>query len=117
MPKSRKKINFPHHRFIETSRRYAVICAGRTGSAIISSNGNSGRQLNFYPPVHIIIANKSQIVDYLEDGLKAIQEKYGKQTLPSLISFISGPSRTADIEKTLVLGAHGPKTLHVFIYE
>jgi L-lactate dehydrogenase complex protein LldG len=45
-----------------------------------------------------------------------VQERYGDQ-LPSMISMISGPSRTADIEKTLVLGAHGPKELVLFLVE
>lgn len=88
----------------------------RTGSVVVSSCGASGRQLNIFPPVHIVIARKDQLVDYPEDALLALTKKY-KEKIPSMISFVSGPSRTADIEKTLVLGAHGPKTLHVFIYE
>lgn len=88
----------------------------RTGSVIISSQGESGRKMNIFPPIHLVIAKKEQIVNYPEDGLVAMQAKYGK-ALPSLISFVSGPSRTADIEKTLVLGAHGPKELYVFIKE
>lgn len=86
----------------------------RTGSVLISSASPSGRQMNVFPPVHIVLANVSQLVDYLEDALLALQEKYDK-TLPSIISTITGPSRTADIEKTLVLGAHGPKEFIVFL--
>jgi L-lactate dehydrogenase complex protein LldG len=52
----------------------------------------------------------------LKDGFKLIKAKYGNQ-LPSMISTVTGPSRTADIEKTLVLGAHGPKELFVFMME
>ena len=88
----------------------------RTGSVVISSQGESGRQMNIFPPKHIVIAKKEQLVEYPVDALEALQKKYG-ENLPSLISLVSGPSRTADIEKTLVLGAHGPKELHVFIYE
>lgn len=88
----------------------------RTGSVIISSQGDSGRQMNIFPPIHVVIAQKEQLVEFPEDGLVLLQKKYGV-ALPSQISLISGPSRTADIEKTLVLGAHGPKELHVFIYE
>lgn len=86
----------------------------RTGSVMVSSATQSGRQLLAFPPVHIVLAHVSQIVEYPEDGLAAIQEKYGN-SLPSLISTITGPSRTADIEKTLVLGAHGPKEFVVFL--
>lgn len=85
------------------------------GSILISSAQTAGRRLNVYPEIHIIIAKKSQICGFLEDGLKNIQIKY-KNNLPSLISNITGPSRTADIEKTLVMGMHGPKQLAVIIY-
>ncbi len=85
-----------------------------TGSAMVSSAQKGGRQLFVYPPVHIIIASKNQLVDYLDTAYLAIQEKY-KNNLPSQITLITGQSRTADIEKTLILGAHGPKELHVFI--
>jgi L-lactate dehydrogenase complex protein LldG len=86
----------------------------RTGSVIVSSASESGRQMNIFPPVHIVLAHVSQLVDYLTDALIELQEKYGTE-LPSTISTITGPSRTADIEKTLVLGAHGPKEFIVFL--
>jgi len=88
----------------------------RTGSVLVSSASASGRQMHAFPPVHFIIAHQSQLVDYPEDALKAIQQKYGSK-LPSAITTITGPSRTADIEKTLVLGAHGPKELIVMLIE
>jgi len=81
---------------------------------LVSSATESGRQMNVFPPVHIVLAHVSQLVDYLTDALVALQEKYGTE-LPSAISTITGPSRTADIEKTLVLGAHGPKEFIVFL--
>lgn len=86
----------------------------RTGSVLVSSASRSGRQMNVFPPIHIVIAQVSQLVSYLEEALIAVKEKYG-DNLPSTISTITGPSRTADIEKTLVLGAHGPKEFVVFL--
>lgn len=86
----------------------------RTGSVFVSSATTSGRQMNVFPPVHIVIAYVSQLVDYPQDALRAVQLKYG-DALPSSITVITGPSRTADIEKTLVLGAHGPKEFVVFL--
>ncbi|WP_163322294.1 LutC/YkgG family protein [Draconibacterium mangrovi] len=86
-----------------------------TGSVMVSSALQGGRQLSVYPPQHIVIARKDQLVDYLHTAYAKIREKYRDQ-LPSQITLITGPSRTADIEKTLVLGAHGPRELHVFIY-
>lgn len=86
----------------------------RTGSVLVSSASQSGRQLNVFPPLHIVLAHVSQLVSYLDEALVAVQQKYGDH-LPSIVSTITGPSRTADIEKTLVLGAHGPKEFIVFL--
>jgi len=88
----------------------------RTGSILVSSKQTAGRRLGIYPPVHIVVAYTSQLVDDIRDGLRVVQDRYGER-LPSMISMISGPSRTADIEKTLVLGAHGPKELVLFLVE
>jgi L-lactate dehydrogenase complex protein LldG len=88
----------------------------RNGSVILSNSGMAGRRLSIYPPVHIVLAYTSQLVIDLKDGFKLIKEKY-KNELPSMITTVTGPSRTADIEKTLVLGAHGPKELFVFLLD
>jgi len=87
----------------------------RTGSIILSSAKN-GRTSSVYAPVHICIAYTSQLVFDIKDGLELLQTKYSTG-LPSLISFASGPSRTADIEKTLVTGVHGPKEVFCFLVE
>jgi len=88
----------------------------RNGSILLSNGNMAGRRLSIYPPVHIVLAYTSQLVVDIKDGLKLIKEKYGAN-LPSMISNVTGPSRTADIEKTLVLGAHGPKELFVFLLD
>lgn len=86
----------------------------RTGSVIVSSASESGRQMNVFPPIHLVLAHVSQLVNYPENAFVEMQNKYA-EALPSLVSTITGPSRTADIEKTLVLGAHGPKEFLVFL--
>lgn len=86
----------------------------QTGSALVSSAQKGGRKMFIFPPIHIIIASKNQMVNSLEEAYQAISEKYA-ENLPSQLLLITGPSRTADIEKTLTLGAHGPKELHIFI--
>ncbi|MFC3198523.1 lactate utilization protein C [Parapedobacter deserti] len=88
----------------------------RFGSILISNADASGRQLTIYPHMHIVVAYTSQLVMDIKDGLGLMRRRYGV-ALPSLISVITGPSRTADIEKTLVLGAHGPKEVFVFLLE
>jgi len=88
----------------------------RNGSILISNGNTAGRRLSIYPNIHIVLAYTSQLVMDLKDGFKLLKNKYGNN-LPSLVSTVTGPSRTADIEKTLVLGAHGPKELFVFLLE
>jgi len=88
----------------------------RNGSILLSNSNMSGRRLSIYPPVHIVLAYASQLVLDLKDGFNLIKEKYQKD-YPSMICTVTGPSRTADIEKTLVLGAHGPKELFVFLLD
>jgi L-lactate dehydrogenase complex protein LldG len=88
----------------------------RNGSILLSNAGMAGRRLSIYPPVHIVLAYTSQLVLDLRDGFKLIKSRYGND-LPSMITNVTGPSRTADIEKTLVLGAHGPRELFVFLLD
>ena len=87
----------------------------RTGSVMVSSAG-SGRQMNVFPPVHIVWADSGKLVPFISDAFKKLKKKYGNNT-PSQVSLVTGPSRTADIEKTLVMGAHGPRELIVVIVE
>lgn len=87
----------------------------RNGSVMISNAGAAGRRLSIYPGTHVVIAYTSQLVLDLKDAFRLLKDKY--RELPSMISNITGPSRTADIEKTLVLGAHGPKELIVFLID
>jgi len=88
----------------------------RTGSILISSANAGGRRLSIYPAMHIVVAKASQLVPDIKDGLQLVRDKY-KQQFPSMVSLVSGPSRTADIEKTLVMGAHGPKQLVLFLID
>lgn len=88
----------------------------RTGSILMSSTLSSGRRLAVFPPVHIVLAYADQLVFDLKDALKLMRERYG-ESLPSMISFQTGPSRTADIEKKLVVGVHGPKEVYVFLMD
>lgn len=88
----------------------------RTGSIVMSSAQTSGRTVSVYAPVHICIAFTTQLVYDTKDALQELKNKYGSQ-LPSMITFATGPSRTADIEKTLVVGVHGPKEVYLFLVE
>jgi len=88
----------------------------RLGSILVSSKQFSGRKPNFFPNTHIVIADLSMIVPTVKSALELLHKKYeGK--FPSMTTLITGPSRTADIEKTLVMGMHGPRELIVFLLD
>jgi L-lactate dehydrogenase complex protein LldG len=88
----------------------------RTGTIVMSAAEQSGRTVSVYAPIHICIAHTNQLVFDIEDALKMLTKKYDDH-IPSLITFASGPSRTADIEKTLVTGVHGPKEVYLFLID
>jgi L-lactate dehydrogenase complex protein LldG len=88
----------------------------RTGSILMSTAQESGRTVSVYAPVHICIASSNQLVYDVKDGLQLLKDKYGNK-LPSFITLATGPSRTADIEKTLVVGVHGPKEVYCFLVD
>ena len=92
------------------------LLVARTGTIVMSAAEQSGRTVSVYAPVHICIAYTSQLVYDIKDALQLLKEKYAGN-IPSLITFASGPSRTADIEKTLVTGVHGPKEVYCFLVE
>lgn len=96
-----------------TSCEYLV---ARTGSILMSSGQQSGRTVSVYAPVHICIAYTDQLVYDIDEALLSLQKEYG-QLLPSMITLATGPSRTADIEKTLVVGVHGPKEVFCFLVQ
>jgi len=88
----------------------------QTGSLLVSSATSGGRALSILPHVHVVVATCDQIVATLADALHAAQVRHDGH-LPSMLSFITGPSRTGDIERILVLGAHGPKELIVILVD
>lgn len=89
------------------------VLVARTGSVILSSKQYMGRTSSVFYPIHIIVAYANQVTDDIRTGLDFLKEKYGNE-MPSMINLNTGPSRTADIEKTLVVGVHGPGEVFCF---
>ena len=87
-----------------------------TGSVAISSSQNCNIRAFIENEIHIVFAFTWQIVPNISDALLFIQKKYPNNQSRQ-ITFISGPSRTADIEQQIVFGAHGPKELYVFLLD
>jgi len=86
----------------------------QTGSILVTARSGGGRALSVLPPHHVVLARRDQLIADLPDAFALLKKKYGTN-YPSFISFITGPSRTGDIERILVLGAHGPKKLTIFL--
>ena len=86
----------------------------QTGSVCVTALSSGGRTLSVLPPHHLVIARRAQLVTDLTAAYELLAQKYAAH-YPSFMSFITGPSRTGDIERILVLGAHGPKKLTVLL--
>lgn len=85
----------------------------QTGSVLVTSRSAGGRALSVLPPHHVVLARREQLLRDLPAAFALLKHKHADD-YPSFISFITGPSRTGDIERILVLGAHGPKKLTIF---
>lgn len=101
--------------FCDASVTSCELLVARHGS-IVCSSMPAGRKGLVVPPVHIVVATSHQLVESIAEAMQYLDKKYGKEK-PSLLSFITGPSRTADIEKTLIHGAHGPKEIYLFLLD
>lgn len=87
----------------------------QTGCVLVTSRSAGGRALSVLPPHHVVLARREQLVADLPAAFALLKQKYSAN-YPSMISFITGPSRTGDIERILVLGAHGPKKLTILCF-
>lgn len=88
-----------------------------TGTLVMASGAETPTSLNFLPLDHIVVLQAADIAGNYEAVWERIREKSGPGKLPRTVNWITGPSRTADIEQTLLLGAHGPQRLHILIVD
>jgi L-lactate dehydrogenase complex protein LldG len=93
----------------------ALVAAAETGTLFLVSGADNPTTLNFLPEAHTVLVAAKDIVGSYEEAWDRLRAVYGPGTLPRTVNMISGPSRTADIEQTIVRGAHGPRRLHVLI--
>jgi L-lactate dehydrogenase complex protein LldG len=86
-----------------------------TGTLVMASGPEHPVTLNLLPDTHIALVRESDIVGGYEDVWARLRARYGKDGMPRTVNTITGPSRTADIEQTIELGAHGPRRLHILV--
>jgi len=94
---------------------HAFAGVAETGTIVLVSGPDNPTTLNFLPETHIVVLLAEEIVSDFETAWDSVRRHYGKDDLPRTVNMITGPSRSADIEHTILLGAHGPKRLHVMI--
>lgn len=95
-----------------TSVTPCAAAVAETGSLAFFSGGKTPATLNFLPENHIVVLHENQIVSHVDDVFPALRSH---SPLPRALNFVTGPSRTADIEQTLEIGAHGPRRMHVLL--
>ncbi len=93
----------------------ALGAAAETGTLFLVSGKDNPTTLNFLSENHIVVIHKKDILKHQEDLWVRLRRKYGAGKLPRTVNLITGPSRSADIEQTLILGAHGPQRLHIIV--
>ncbi len=95
----------------EVSISKAFAGVAETGTLVLTSGPDNPTTLNFLPETHIVVVRGADVVGGYED----VWDRLRKAPMPRTVNWVSGPSRTADIEQTIVMGAHGPRRLHVIL--
>jgi L-lactate dehydrogenase complex protein LldG len=95
----------------------AFAAVAETGTLMLISGPRTPTSLNFLPDTHIVVLRREQLVASYEDGFDRLRAAAEKEGWPRTVNFITGPSRTADIELQIELGAHGPRRLHIVLVD
>ncbi|MEM7225112.1 MAG: LUD domain-containing protein [Pseudomonadota bacterium] len=95
----------------------AIAGIAETGTLMLQSGAEGATTLNFLPETNVVVLSAEAVVSSYEDAWDLIRRQHGAGTMPRTVNFITGPSRTADIEQTIQLGAHGPRRLHIILVE
>jgi L-lactate dehydrogenase complex protein LldG len=93
----------------------AFAAIAETGTLALASGQFNPTTLNFLPDNHIVVLFADRMVGDMEGAFAKLRAAYGKGAMPRTLNFVTGPSRSADIEQTLLLGAHGPRRLHIVV--
>jgi len=100
-----------------TSVTGAFAGIAETGTLMMASGPDAPVTLNFLPENHLVVLRASQVVGTYEEAWQRLRAARGRGVMPRAVNMITGPSRTGDIEQTILLGAHGPRRLHVLLVD
>lgn len=93
----------------------ALVGVGETGTVVLTSGRDNPTTLNFLPDHHLVVVFAEDLVGSYEDAWGRIRARWGEGVMPRAVNMITGPSRSGDIEQTMLLGAHGPRALHLIV--
>lgn len=99
----------------EVGISHALGGVAETGTVVLASGGDNPTTINFLPEHHIVVVNATEIAGDLETVLARVRKVYGKGNMPRTLNLVTGPSRSGDIEQKIILGAHGPRALHLIV--
>lgn len=99
---------------VDMGLTFAEMGLSETGTVVLWNGGGKGRLVSVLPPVYVAVLSESSIYPRLTEGVAAVHKEV-RSGLPACINFITGPSRTGDIEMELALGVHGPGKVHVIL--
>ena len=94
---------------------HAVAGVAETGTLVLTSGSDNPTTINFLPETHVVVVKAADVVGDYEAAWKGIRARYGKGAMPRTVNMVTGPSRSGDIEQTILLGAHGPRRLHIVV--
>ena len=94
---------------------HAFAAVAESGTLVLTSGSDNPTTVNFLPETHIVVVKAEDVAGDYETVWDKIRARYGKGTIPRTVNFVTGPSRSADIEQTILLGAHGPRRLHIIV--
>lgn len=101
----------------ETAASFAFAGVAETGTLVLLSGRENPTTLNFLPDLHVVLIEAAEVEATYEDVWKRVRERFGPGVMPRTVNFITGPSRSADIEQILLMGAHGPRRLHIVLID
>ncbi|MEC9347553.1 MAG: LUD domain-containing protein [Pseudomonadota bacterium] len=95
----------------------AVTGIAETGTLVLQSGPDTPPTLHFVPDNHVVVLHRRQVVRAMEDAFALLRATHGAGVLPRTVNLVSGPSRTGDVEQKIVIGAHGPRRLHILLVD
>lgn len=101
----------------ETGVSFALAGVAETGTLVLVSGPENPTTLNFLPDLHVVLIEAAEVEAVYEDAWTRVRTRFGAGVMPRTVNFITGPSRSADIEQILLMGAHGPRRLHIVLID